>query len=170
MNWLAAKHFLQRAWVWTKNYWYVPLIAVLALVAFFGRRSDVATKLLRTRSDSYKEQIDVLNESHANEIEIVDPVVCTKCLSQIDASGPFWDLSWTGARTSGREVSGLGSQLSNTWKISWIWIRPLILASSTGSISEVLTRRTLRARATSRLCSSCTNAAPWALTARARAG
>ena len=75
MNWLAAKHFLQRAWVWTKNYWYVPLIAVLALVAFFGRRSDVATKLLRTRSDSYKEQIDVLNESHANEIEKRDEII-----------------------------------------------------------------------------------------------
>ena len=75
MNWLAVKHFLQRAWVWTKNYLYVPLIAVLALVAFFGRRSDVATKLLRTRSDSYKEQIDVLNESHANEIEKRDEII-----------------------------------------------------------------------------------------------
>ena len=75
MTWLAVKHFLQRSWVWIKNHWYIPLIAVLALAAFFGRRSDVATKLLRTRSDSYKEQIDVLNESHANEIEKRDEII-----------------------------------------------------------------------------------------------
>lgn len=75
MTWLAAKHFLQRAWVWTKNHWYVPLIAVLALVAFFGRRSDVARDLLRTRNKSYEEQIEVLNESHASEIEKRDEII-----------------------------------------------------------------------------------------------
>ena len=68
MNWLKAKHFTQRAWVWIKNYWYVPLLVVLALAALFVKRSDIALKLLKTRTESYKEQIDVLNESHTNEI------------------------------------------------------------------------------------------------------
>ena len=75
MTWLATKHFLQKAWVWTKNYWYVPLLVVLALAAFLVKRSDIATKLLETRTESYKEQIGVLNESHTNEIAKRDEII-----------------------------------------------------------------------------------------------
>ena len=75
MNWLKAKHFTQRAWVWIKNYWYVPLLVVLALAALFVKRSDIALKLLKTRTESYKEQIDVLNESHTSEITKRDEII-----------------------------------------------------------------------------------------------
>jgi hypothetical protein len=75
MTWIAVKHFLQRAWVWTKNYWYVPLLVVFALAALLVKRTDIATKLLSTRTESYKEQIGVLNESHANEIEKRDEII-----------------------------------------------------------------------------------------------
>ena len=75
MTWLATKHFLQKAWVWTKNYWYIPLLVVLALAAFLVKRSDIATKLLETRTESYKEQIGVLNESHTNEIAKRDEII-----------------------------------------------------------------------------------------------
>jgi len=75
MTWLATKHFLQKAWVWTKNHWYVPLLLVLALAAFLVKRSDIATKLLETRTESYKEQIGVLNESHTNEIAKRDEII-----------------------------------------------------------------------------------------------
>ena len=75
MTWLATKHFLQKAWVWTKNYWYIPLLVVLALAALLVKRTDIATKLLKTRTESYKEQIDVLNESHATEIEKRDEII-----------------------------------------------------------------------------------------------
>ena len=75
MTWLATKHFLQKAWVWTKNYWYVPLLVVLALAALLVKRTDIATKLLKTRTESYKEQIGVLNESHTNEIAKRDEII-----------------------------------------------------------------------------------------------
>jgi len=75
MTWLATKHFLQKAWIWTKNYWYIPLLVVFALAALFVKRTDVATKLLKTRSESYKEQIGVLNESHAGEIARRDEII-----------------------------------------------------------------------------------------------
>ena len=75
MTWLAVKHFLQRAWVWTKNHWYIPLIAVLALAALLSKRSDGARDLLKTRNKSYEDQINVLNESHANEIEKRDEII-----------------------------------------------------------------------------------------------
>jgi len=75
MTWLATKHFLQKVWIWTKNYWYIPLLVVFALAALFVKRTDVATKLLKTRSESYKEQIGVLNESHAGEIARRDEII-----------------------------------------------------------------------------------------------
>ena len=86
MTWLATKHFLQRAWVWTKNYWYVPLLVVFALAALFVKRSDIAVKLLNTRTESYKEQIGVLNESHTNEIAKRDEIirVHTEVMNQLD--------------------------------------------------------------------------------------
>ena len=86
MTWLATKHFLQRAWVWTKNYWYIPLLVVFALAALFVKRSDIAVKLLKTRTESYKEQIGVLNESHTNEIAKRDEIirVHTEVMNQLD--------------------------------------------------------------------------------------
>ena len=86
MTWLTVKHFLQRAWVWTKNYWYVPLLVVFALAALFVKRSDIAVKLLKTRTESYKEQIGVLNESHTNEIAKRDEIirVHTEVMNQLD--------------------------------------------------------------------------------------
>ena len=47
MTWLAVKHFLQRAWVWTKNHWYIPLIAVLALAAVRDLGDDIIAFLWR---------------------------------------------------------------------------------------------------------------------------
>ena len=86
MTWLTVKHFLQRAWVWTKNYWYVPLLVVFALAALFVKRSDIAVKLLNTRTESYKEQIGALNESHTNEIAKRDEIirVHTEVMNQLD--------------------------------------------------------------------------------------
>ena len=86
MTWLTVRHFLQRAWVWTKNYWYVPLLVVFALAALFVKRSDIAVKLLNTRTESYKEQIGALNESHTNEIAKRDEIirVHTEVMNQLD--------------------------------------------------------------------------------------
>ena len=77
VTWLATKHFLQKAWTWIKHHWYVPLLVIVAFVlaVFLARKSDVATKLLKTRSESYKEQIGVLNESHAGEIARRDEII-----------------------------------------------------------------------------------------------
>ena len=87
MNRLKAKHFIQRAWVWTKNYWYVPLLVVFALAALFVKRSDIALKLLKTRTESYKEQIEVLNESHTSELAKRDEIIQVhqEVMEQLDA-------------------------------------------------------------------------------------
>jgi hypothetical protein len=81
MTWLATKHFLQKAWVWTKNYWYLPLLLVLALAAFLVKRSDIATKLLETRTDS---------RLHDDAVKEVSGVI-TSISAPPDPTGPVTD-------------------------------------------------------------------------------
>ena len=56
------------------------------MAALFVKRSDIAVKLLNTRTESYKEQIGALNESHTNEIAKRDEIirVHTEVMNQLD--------------------------------------------------------------------------------------
>ena len=70
MTWLAIKTFLKKAWVWLKHNWHVPAVLVytLALWILF-RKKDKALEVLEIRSESYKKQIDAINEIHKEENE-----------------------------------------------------------------------------------------------------
>jgi uncharacterized membrane protein len=69
MSWLATKLFLKKAWLWIKTYWYFPMVLLYTLILWFVFRKNAAAAIgiLEIRSDSYKKQIDVLNESHEAE-------------------------------------------------------------------------------------------------------
>ena len=70
MTWLVIKTFLKKAWVWLKHNWQVPAVLVYTLVLWiFFRRKDKALEVLEIRSESYKKQIDAINEIHKEEIE-----------------------------------------------------------------------------------------------------
>ena len=71
MNWIAIKLFLQKAWVYTKTYWYIPLALIYMGVVWlvFRTRSEVMGKVIDAATESHKEQIDVLNTTHAEEIK-----------------------------------------------------------------------------------------------------
>jgi hypothetical protein len=71
MTWLATKLAIKKAWAWTKNYWYVPvlLIYTLSMWLVFRRPSTAALEVLTVSSDSYKKQIDVLDKAHKKEVE-----------------------------------------------------------------------------------------------------
>jgi len=62
--------FLKKAWIWIKHHWYVPVILVLLVVAFFGG-SKVKEKyfdLLTKQRDNYKKEIESINK-HTEEKE-----------------------------------------------------------------------------------------------------
>ena len=69
MSWVAFKLLVKKSWLWLKTYWYFPavLLYTLALWVFFKKDNAAAIGVLEIRSDSYKKQIEVINESHEAE-------------------------------------------------------------------------------------------------------
>jgi hypothetical protein len=67
---LTAKTILKKSWLWLKHNWKVPLVIIytLALWLLF-RRKDAAYSVLEERNNSYKKQIDAINEIHQEEID-----------------------------------------------------------------------------------------------------
>jgi len=67
---LIIKTFLKKTWTWLKHNWYVPAVVIYTLVLWLVfRRKDSAYKVLETRNESYKAQIDVINKTHEEEIK-----------------------------------------------------------------------------------------------------
>lgn len=67
---LTIKTFFQKAWVWLKHNWKVPLVLVYTLILWLlFRRKDAAFQVLEERNKSYKKQIDAINEIHSEEID-----------------------------------------------------------------------------------------------------
>jgi len=71
VNWLVFKTFVKKSWFWLKTYWYFPVVLLYTLVCwvFFRKNASVAIGVLEIRSDSYKKQIEVINETHEAEIK-----------------------------------------------------------------------------------------------------
>jgi len=89
MNWPTLKHVLKKVWVWLKTYWYVPALLVYTLVLMVVFRKDGANALgvLEASKDSYKKQIDVLNETHEGELKKRDEITkkYNKTIDQIES-------------------------------------------------------------------------------------
>jgi len=67
---LIIKTFLKKIWTWLKHNWHVPAVIIYTLVLWLVfRRKDAAYKVLETRNESYKAQIDVINKTHEEEIK-----------------------------------------------------------------------------------------------------
>lgn len=76
---LFTKLFWQKAWVWIKNYWYVPALLVYTIVlwAFFRKRSSDLVKLFDITKESYEGQIKALEKSHKEELEKRNQLIAT---------------------------------------------------------------------------------------------
>tara|TARA_Y100000310_G_scaffold24318_1_gene23322 strand:- start:144 stop:560 length:417 start_codon:yes stop_codon:yes gene_type:complete len=76
MKWLAVKASLKKAWVWTKTHWWLPILVLLAIVGLLlyalTRNSAFIASVIEAYEgsrESYKKEIDVLNEAHRKEAE-----------------------------------------------------------------------------------------------------
>ena len=69
MTWAATKLAAKKAWVWTKNYWFVPALLIYTLILWlvFRKPATAVLDILSVSNDSYKKQIDVLNKVHEKE-------------------------------------------------------------------------------------------------------
>ena len=76
LTWLAFKKVIKRSWTWIKHYWYAPAVVIYTLVLLLVfRKRDAAEQVLDVRNQSYKDQIDVINKSHSDEIEKRDEII-----------------------------------------------------------------------------------------------
>jgi glucan phosphoethanolaminetransferase (alkaline phosphatase superfamily) len=73
---LAIKTFCKKAWAWLKHNWKVPFIILYTLILWLlFRRKDAAYLVLEERNNSYKKQIEVINQNHKEELEKRNKVI-----------------------------------------------------------------------------------------------
>jgi len=77
MTWLAVKTFFKKSWLFFKTYWYIPLLLSWAIIAWLLLRSSSTNimDVLYSAEKSYRDQIEILNESHEREIQKRDEVL-----------------------------------------------------------------------------------------------
>ena len=74
---LKAKTIFKKVWYFFKTYWYIPLLiswAIIAWLVFRNSGMNIADILLAAE-ESYRGQIDVLNEAHDAEIKKRDEIL-----------------------------------------------------------------------------------------------
>ena len=63
--------FWKKAWVWIKNYWYIPAVLVytISIWLFFRKSNKNLTKMLQISKESYQKEISAINEAREKEAE-----------------------------------------------------------------------------------------------------
>jgi|ETNvirnome_2_300_1030623.scaffolds.fasta_scaffold00901_6 phosphoenolpyruvate carboxylase len=61
---------LLKAWTWLKNYWYFPVIAIVALcVLLYTRNPSAAQELLKISRESHAEEKEILEKAEKDRLE-----------------------------------------------------------------------------------------------------
>ena len=73
MSWLSIKE----VFVWLKEHWQIPFLFAWTVVVWVltKRNSDAMVEVISAKRDSYKRQVQVLRESHNEEILKRDKLV-----------------------------------------------------------------------------------------------
>lgn len=77
MSLVAIKLILAKAWVFIKNYWYIPFVLLVVIVSWlmFRSNNDRMIEVLKNSIQNYEKEIDILKKSHEKEIEIRDELL-----------------------------------------------------------------------------------------------
>jgi hypothetical protein len=61
---------LKKAVSWLKNYWYLPIIAILAVIALFVTAGSNRSlfDIIANAMDSHKKEVDAIDRAHQEEI------------------------------------------------------------------------------------------------------
>ena len=71
IQWLAFKTFMKKVWIWLKNYWYYPVMVLVAIIAWCSGRRDTEgiLKMFEASKESYQKEIEVLKKTQEEEIK-----------------------------------------------------------------------------------------------------
>ena len=77
IQWLAFKTFIKKTWIWFKHYWYIPVMLIVAAVAWCSGRRDTAglLEMFTVSKESYEKEIKVLRETHEEELRKRDELI-----------------------------------------------------------------------------------------------
>ena len=68
--WIIFKNKFLACWLWLKEHWQIPFLIVWTLLVFVmtRRNTDALIEVIQAKKQSYKDQIEVLKNSHRDEI------------------------------------------------------------------------------------------------------
>ncbi len=77
MTWLTIVLYSKKIWVWCKHHWKILALALWTLVVFLIARKNVKAykKVLDTTIENYKKEVEVLENSHKEEIRKRDEAI-----------------------------------------------------------------------------------------------
>ena len=67
---IIMKTALSKAWIWLKEHWQIPFLAVWTVLVYVmsRRNSEAMLETIEAKKESYKKQIEILKNSHNDEI------------------------------------------------------------------------------------------------------
>ena len=70
MSWLVIKTCLKKTFVWLKEHWQIPFLVLwsVAVWVIARRNTDALLEVIAAKRDSYKQQVEILRNSHNDEI------------------------------------------------------------------------------------------------------
>ena len=77
MTWLTFVLYSKKIWVWCKHHWKILALALWTLVVFLIARKNVRAykKVLDATIENYKKEVEVLENSHKEEIRKRDEAI-----------------------------------------------------------------------------------------------
>ena len=77
MTWLTFVLHSKKIWLWCKHHWKLLAIALWTLIVFVVARKNVRAykKVLNTTLENYKKEVEVLENSHKEEIRKRDEAI-----------------------------------------------------------------------------------------------
>lgn len=77
MTWLTLVLYSKKIWVWCKHHWKILALALWTLVVFLIARKNLRAykKVLDTTIENYKKEVEVLENSHKEEIRKRDEAI-----------------------------------------------------------------------------------------------
>jgi len=77
MTWLTFVLHSKKVWVWCKHHWKILALALWTLIVFAIARKNVKVykKVLDTTIENYKKEVEVLEDTHKEEIRKRDEAI-----------------------------------------------------------------------------------------------
>lgn len=70
MNWIIFKTTIKKMLLWIREHWQIPFLVVWTIVVYVltRRNTDALLEVVEAKKESYRKQLEVLRESHNDEI------------------------------------------------------------------------------------------------------